>query len=72
MAYGLRGGGGGAWRRSCPGGTSIGAATLLLLKRKKYDKSSEMRATIFNQISAAALIKFYDFLMRCLFERGAY
>ena len=38
---------------------------------KKYDKSSEIRITVFNRISAVALIKFYDFLMRRLFQSGA-
>ena len=41
-----------------------GGAALLLGRRFGSDKSSEIRTTVFNRISAAALIKFYDFLMR--------
>ena len=57
---------------SAPGGTSIGAAILFLLKRKKYGIYSEIQTTVFNQIRAAALIIFYEFLTQRLFESGTY
>ena len=49
-----------------------GTFALIKIKKNIYDKSSEIRTAVFNRISDAALIKFYDFLMRHLFESGAY
>ena len=63
MQWRTGGGGGGLARgRSTMGGTSIGAAILLRIRtKKKYDKSCDIQTTVFNRISAAVLIKFYDF-----------
>ena len=54
---------------SAPGGTSIRASILLFLKRKKFDKSSEIRTTVFNQIIAAVLIKCTTFGAALIRER---
>ena len=53
------------WRHFHRGGNFA-----LIKMKKKYDKSSEIRATVFNPISVAAFIKFYDFFMHCAYSRA--